>query len=133
MLCLILRQTVLTITMLPVRMIIRALLVVKGRMEGLHCFGDTQLTILLPLLKTLILTALSAYELNGSKPLFILSVYLPSSSHTTEEYQECFDLLWSLCDSLSVDGYPIVLADLNGDLGNSLREKRTKEPNERGR
>ena len=73
------------------------------------------------------------YELNGIKPLFILSVYLPSSSHTTEEYRECLDLLWSLCDSLSVDGYPIVLGDLNGDLGNSLGEKGTKEPNERGR
>ena len=32
------------------------------------------------------------HELNGRKPLFILSVYLPSSSHTTEEYRECFDL-----------------------------------------
>ena len=73
------------------------------------------------------------YELNGIKPLFILSFYLPSSSHTTEEYRECLDLLWSLCDSLSVDGYPIVLGDLNGDLGNSLGEKGTKEPNERGR
>ena len=31
---------------------------------GLHCFGDTQLTILLPLLKTLILTALSALNMN---------------------------------------------------------------------
>ena len=73
------------------------------------------------------------YELNGRKPLFILSVHLPSSSHTTEEYRECFDLLWSLCDSLSVDGYPIVLGDPNGDLGNSLGEKGTQEPNERGR
>ena len=58
---------------------------------------------------------------------------MPSSSHTTEEYRECLDLLWSLCDSLSVDGYPIVPGDLNGDLGNSLSEKGTKEPNERGR
>ena len=75
------------------------------------------------------------YELNGIKPLFILSVYLSSSSYTTEEYRECLDLLWSLCDSLSVDGYPIVPGDLNGDLGlgNSLDEKGTKEPNERGR
>ena len=73
------------------------------------------------------------YELNGIKPLFILSVYLPSSSHTTEEYRECLDLLWSLCNSLSVDGYPVVLGDLNGDLGNSLGEIGTKEPNERGR
>ena len=73
------------------------------------------------------------YEFNGIKPLFILSVYLPSSSRTNEEYRECLDLLWSLCDSLSVDGYPIVLGDLNSDLGNSLGEKRTKEPNERGR
>ena len=63
------------------------------------------------------------YEPYGRKPLFILSVYLPSSSHTTEEYRECLDLLWSLCDSLSVDGYPIVLEDLNGDLGNSSGEK----------
>ena len=65
---------------------------------------------------------------------YLFSVFIfPPSSHTTEEYQECFDLLWSLCDSLSVDGYPIVLGDLTGDLGNSLGEKGTKEPNEQGR
>ena len=37
--------------------------VVKGHMEGLHCFGDTELTILLPLSKTLILTGLPALNI----------------------------------------------------------------------
>ena len=34
---------------------------------------------------------------------------------------------------MSVGGYPIVIGDLNGDLGNSLVEKGAKEPNEQGR
>ena len=70
------------------------------------------------------------YNLNRFFLWFVL-LCLPNATlnnaiyRTTEEYRECLDLLWSLCDSLSVD--------LNGDLGNSLGEKGTKEPNERGR
>ena len=34
---------------------------------------------------------------------------------------------------LSVKGYVIVMGDCNGDLGNSLGHKSTREPNQRGR
>ena len=35
-------------------------------------------------------------------------------------------------NTLSTDGYVIVLGDFNGDIGNSLGEKAKKEPNQRG-
>ena len=67
----------------------------------------------------------------GCKPLFILSVYMPSSNHALDEYRE--DFLWALYDSLSADSFVLVMGDLNGDLGNSLGDKGLKEPNERGK
>ena len=39
-----------------------------------------------------------------STPLFILSVYLPSASHNITEFNEYFDHLWALYDSLSANG-----------------------------
>ena len=65
-------------------------------------------------------------------PLFILAVYFPSASHALEEFKECFDYLWALYDSLSADGFVILLGDFNGDLGNSLGDKGKKGPNDRG-
>ena len=62
-------------------------------------------------------------------PLFILSIYLYSMN---DKVNECFDHLWALYDTLSTDGYVIVLGDFNGDIGNSLCEKGEKEPNQRG-
>ena len=50
------------------------------------------------------------------KPLFILAVYLPSRNHTLEEFKECLDYLWALYDSLSADGFVILLGDFNGGL-----------------
>ena len=47
---------------------------------------------------------------------------MPSSSHTTEEYRECFDLLWSLCDSLSVDGYLSVYLPSSSHTTEEYRE-----------
>ena len=66
------------------------------------------------------------------RPLFILAVYLPSSNHALEEFKECIDYLWALYDSLSADGFVILLGDFNGDLCNSLGDKGKKEPNDRG-
>ena len=66
------------------------------------------------------------------RPLFILAVYLPSSNHALEEFKECLDYLWALYDSLSADGFVILLDDFYGVLGNSLGDKGKKEPNERG-
>ena len=64
--------------------------------------------------------------------LFILGVYLPLSNAKHEEFQEYFDHLWALYDSLSALGYVLILGDLNDDPGNSLRDKGNYEPNQRG-
>ena len=64
--------------------------------------------------------------------LFILGVYLPSASHDKTEYDEYFDHLWSLYDSLSIQGVVVALGDFNGDLGNSLGDKGKHAPNSRG-
>ena len=60
--------------------------------------------------------------------LFVLGVYLPSSNAKLEEFQEYFDHLWALYDSLSARGYVLILGDLNGDLGNSLGDKGVMSP-----
>ena len=60
--------------------------------------------------------------------LFVLGVYLPSSNAKLEEFQEYFDHLWALYDSLSARGYVLILGDLNGDLGNSLAIKAAMSP-----
>ena len=67
-----------------------------------------------------------------STPLFILSVYLPSASHNINEFNEYFDHLWELYDSLSANVFVIVMGDFNGDLDNSLGDKAKHEPNQRG-
>ena len=72
-------------------------------------------------------------EFSGCRPLFILGVYLPSSSHTLDEFQECLDLLWAFYESLSADGFVIVLGDVNGDFGNCLGVRGKNEPNVRGK
>ena len=72
------------------------------------------------------------YEFVNCRPLFILTVYLLSANHALEEFRECFDYLWVLYDSLSADGFVILLDDFNGDLENSLGDKGKKKPNDRG-
>ena len=61
------------------------------------------------------------------RPWFILAVYLPSTNHALEEVKECLDYLWALYDSLSADGFVILLGDFNGDLGN-LGDQGKKSP-----
>ena len=39
--------------------------------------------------------------------LFILSVYMPASSHCIKEFNEFLDYLWALHDSLSTEGFVI--------------------------
>ena len=63
---------------------------------------------------------------------FILSVYLPSSNHNIDEYDECLDYLWALYDSLSAKGIVVAMGDFNCDLGNSLGNRGTVNPNQRG-
>ena len=65
-------------------------------------------------------------------PLYILSVYLPSSNSTIDEFKEYLDFLWALYDSLSDKGHVLVSGDFNGDLGNSLGDKGKYPPNQRG-
>ena len=65
--------------------------------------------------------------------MYILGVYLPSSSLNTEVYDEYFDYMWALYESLSSRGVVLIMgADFNGDLGNSLGDKGKREPNLRG-
>ena len=68
----------------------------------------------------------------NSIPILILGVYLPQASHNITEFNEYFDHLWALHDSLSVNGFVIVTGDFNGDLGNPLGDKAKHEPNQRG-
>ena len=57
---------------------------------------------------------------------------MPSSSHNTEVYDEYFDYMWVLHESLSSRGMVLIMGDFNGDLGNSLSDKGKREPNLRG-
>ena len=65
-------------------------------------------------------------------PLFILSVYVPSSNSTVDEFKEYLDFLWALYDSLSDKGHVLVSDGFNGDLGNSLGDTGKYPPNQRG-
>ena len=56
---------------------------------------------------------------------------MPSASNNTE-FNEYFDHLWALYDSLSVNGFVVIMVDFNGNLGNSLGDKAKHEPNQRG-
>ena len=71
-------------------------------------------------------------DFNEKSTFFILSVYMPASSHCIEEFNEYVDYLWALYDSLSTEGFVIIMGDLNGDLGNSLGDKGCYAPNDRG-
>ena len=71
-------------------------------------------------------------DFNDVNPLFILCVYLPSSSHDIEKFNEYLDYLWVLYDSLSIKGFVIVIGDPNGDFGNALGDRGFYEPNNRG-
>ena len=44
-------------------------------------------------------------DFDNCDPLFILSVYLPSSNSTIDEFKEYLDFLWALYDSLSAKGH----------------------------
>ena len=55
-----------------------------------------------------------------SDPLFILSVYLPASNHSIDEFNACLDYLWALHESLDSKCFVVVMGDSNGDLGNAL-------------
>ena len=57
---------------------------------------------------------------------------MSASSRCIEEFNEYLDYLWALYDSLSTEGFVIIMGDLNGDLGNSLGDKGCYAPNDRG-
>ena len=71
-------------------------------------------------------------DFKEKSPLFILSVYMPNSSHCIEEFNEYLDYLWAVYDSLSAEGFVIIMGDLSGDLGNSLCDKGCYAPNDHG-
>ena len=59
-------------------------------------------------------------DFDNSSPLYILSVYLPTSSRKDIDFLQYFNHLWALYDSPSVQCYVILIGDFNGVLGNSL-------------
>ena len=64
---------------------------------------------------------------------FLSSVYIcPLRGLCIEEFNEYLDFLWALYDSLSTEGFVIIMGDLNDDLGNSLGDKGCYAPNDRG-
>ena len=71
-------------------------------------------------------------DFNNVNPLFTLCVYLPSSNHDIEEFNEYLDYLWALYDSLFTKGFVIVIGDLNINFGNALGDRGFYEPNNRG-
>ena len=48
--------------------------------------------------------------------LFIIAVYLPSTNHSIDEFNESIDFLWAIYDSLSEKGYVYVLGDFKQTL-----------------
>ena len=68
----------------------------------------------------------------GYDTLYISGVYLPSSSLSNEVYDEYFDNMWALYESLSSRGMVLIMGDVNGDLRNSLGDKGKSETNLRG-
>ena len=67
-----------------------------------------------------------------SDPLFILSVYLPASNHSIDEFNACLDYLWALYESLDSKGFVVVMGDCNGDFGNALGDRGHHDQNVRG-
>ena len=47
-------------------------------------------------------------DFDNCDPLFILSVYLPSSNSNIDEFKGYLDFLWALYDSLSDKGHVLV-------------------------
>ena len=72
------------------------------------------------------------YDFSGYDTLYILGVYLPSSSLSTEIYDEYFDYMWALYQSVSSRGMVHVMGDFNEDSGISLGDKGKCEPNLHG-
>ena len=65
-------------------------------------------------------------------PIFCFKYLSALANHIAEEFQEYFDYLWALYESLSVQGYTILMGDFNCDLGNSMGDRAPYEPNQRG-
>ena len=57
---------------------------------------------------------------------------MPASNHCLQEFNEYLGYLRALYDSLSTEGFVIIMEDLSGDLGNSLGDKGCYAPNDRG-
>ena len=71
-------------------------------------------------------------DFDNCDPLFILSVYLPSSNSTIDEFKGYLDFLWALYDLLSDKGQVLVLGDFNRDLRDTLGDKGKYPPNQCG-
>ena len=65
--------------------------------------------------------------------LFILAVYLPSSNHPTDTFQETLDMLWAVYNHFCNQGITVILGDFNGALGYLGGDRISSEPNDRER
>ena len=103
-------------------------------MAGLHCFGKRALMICLNFWKILIqIVSLEFVVISMKTVIFLFSVYIcPLRTIVSRNFNEYLDYLWALYDSLSTEGFVIIMGDLNGDLGNSLGDKGCYVPNDRG-
>ena len=64
-------------------------------------------------------------------PLFIIAVYLPSTSYYSEEYNEYLDILRALYDSVP-KLFVILMGDINGNLSDFIAVRGNYKPNQRG-
>ena len=69
------------------------------------------------------LTNISSHRIVGiqiqtsSRPLCILSVYLPTRSGCTDEFRECLDQIDSILEVHGLDSDIIIMGDMNADMG----------------
>ena len=121
-----------TIALQSVLKIIRLSYQASLRMAELHHFGKRALMIWLNLQKILIQIASLEFVVVLMKESSFCMCICSLLSHCIEKFNKYLDNLWALYDSLSTEGFVIIMGDLNGDLGSSLGDKGCYAPNDRG-
>ena len=52
-------------------------------------------------------------------PIFIFNVYMPSTSHSLDDYKEMIDILANTYEYYNNRGTVIICGDMNGEMGNA--------------
>ena len=85
------------------------------------------------------LTQISSHRVVGiqirtaTRPLCILSAYLPTRSGCTDDFRECLDQIDSILEVYGLDNDIIIIGDLNADLGPDGGPMACTPCNEQGR